>query len=89
VRNTGLFEPDASFGYLDVPEHRGRGKLVKQALGGLVGIRRKSCDINEPGYTSIGARVSDQRSAVGVADQDGRAVDASKTGLHGGDVSRE
>src|SRR5215469_4828282 len=44
VRHAALFEPHATIRHLDVREHGGSRELVKQALRGLVGIRREGRD---------------------------------------------
>ena len=87
--DTALFEPNASVRHLNVPENRGRWEFVELALRGLVAIRRKGRDVDEPGHPRIDPGVRDQRAAIRVADEDRRAMDASKTSFHGGDISRE
>jgi hypothetical protein len=72
-----------------VAKHCGRWKLVKQALGSLVGVGGKGRDIDEPLDTLISPCVRDQCAAIRVADEDCRAMDTSKTCFHGGDVGDE
>jgi hypothetical protein len=59
------------------------------ALRGLVGIRRQGRDIDEPGNAGIGPGVRDEGAAIGVPDEDRRALDPGQASLHGGDVARE
>jgi hypothetical protein len=53
VLDAALLEPDAATRHLDVVEHGSRWKLIKQALRGLVGIRREGRDIDEPGSSAL------------------------------------
>ena len=55
-----------------------RRKFVLLALRRLVGIRRERADIDQPDNAIVGSRGCDDRSAVGVANEDGRAADPSE-----------
>ena len=71
-------QPDASVGDLDVGEDVRDRELVLLALRGLVGVRGQRGDVDQPGDAVVGARRRDDRSAVGVADEDGRAADPAR-----------
>jgi hypothetical protein len=62
------------------------GVHVLLALGGLGLVGAQGADVDEPGDAVIGARGGDDGAAVGVADQDGRAVDPAQGAQRRGDV---
>ena len=79
-------QPHAPVGDVDLGEDRRRGVLVLLALGGLGLVGAQGADVHQPGHAVIGARGGDDGAAVGVADQDGRAVDPAQGAPRRGDV---
>jgi hypothetical protein len=57
-------QPHATVGHLDVLKYLGPREFVLLALRGLVGIRRESRDIDEPGNARISAGMRDERAAI-------------------------
>jgi hypothetical protein len=82
-------QPDPPAVGLDVGEDVADRELVLLALRGLVLVRRERGDIDQPGDPVIGSRRGDHGSAVGVADQDGRAAHPAQRAAHGRDVTVE
>jgi hypothetical protein len=54
----------ATVRHLDVLKHVGPREFVLLALRGLVGIRRESRDIDEPGNARISTGMRDERAAI-------------------------
>src|SRR5208283_248755 len=73
-------------GNLDLLEGVRDGELVLLALRGLGLVRGERGDVDQPGHAVIGARGRDDGSAVGVADEDGRAADPAQGAPCRGDV---
>src|SRR5258708_26800596 len=65
--------PDASVGNFDVAEDW-CGVLVELALHGFTSIGGDRGDVNQPDNAIIGSSSGDDRTAIRVADEDGRAA---------------
>ena len=79
--------PDAPVRDLNVFEDVGNGELLLLALRSFAGVGGKGSDIDEPGDTVIGSCGRDDTSTVGVADQNGWAVDPPERPSYRGDIA--
>jgi hypothetical protein len=52
----------------------------------LVRVRSKRADVDQPGNAILGSRAGDDRSAIGMADQNDRAADPADSCFRNGDV---
>src|SRR5690348_17675576 len=74
----------------DLRRYRRAGRRVgDQRADRLSRIGRERRDVDERGDLGMGAGLSDDDSAVGMADQHGRAVEAVENLAGGGDVAAE
>ena len=57
-------------------------------VGGLIGVRCKGGDVDQPGNAIVGSGAGDDASAIRVADQNGWTADAPERAFDGGYVVR-
>src|SRR6201987_952524 len=86
-RDAVTFQPNASVCNLDMGKNIGCRKLFLQTLCCLVGIRGKRRDVDKRCNSRVSAGRGDDRTAIGMTDQDRGATDTPQSSLHVVDIA--
>src|SRR5262249_19087954 len=86
-RDAVTFQPNASVCNLDMRKNIGCRKLLLQTLRCLVGIRGKRRDVDKRCNSWVSSGRRDDRTTVGMTDQDRGVADTAQSSLHGVDIA--